>query len=110
MNDLINIKVIQKDFNGEKKRFVNARELHQWLGVGKRFVTWITDRISKYDFVEDLDYFITIPNSGNGLNVQKTGKIVDAKTGRILPIPKEIFSDMAEKDVETIKIINGIKK
>jgi len=28
MNDLINIKVIQKDFNGEKKRFVNARELH----------------------------------------------------------------------------------
>ncbi len=37
MNDLINIKVIQKDFNGEKKRFVNARELHHWLGVGKFF-------------------------------------------------------------------------
>ena len=59
MNELINIKVIQKDFNGEKKRFVNARELHQWLGVGKRFATWITDRIDKYDFVENLDYFIS---------------------------------------------------
>jgi len=67
MNDLINIKVIQKDFNGEKKRFVSARELHQWLKVGKRFATWIADRIEKYDFVENLDYFITIPNSGNGL-------------------------------------------
>ncbi len=79
MNDLINIKVIQKDFNGEKKRFVNARELHQWLGVGKRFATWITDRIEKYDFVEDLDYFISIPNSGNGLKTQKLGKIIVKK-------------------------------
>ncbi len=84
MNDLINIKVIQKDFNGEKKRFVNARELHRWLGVGKRFATWITDRISKYDFVEDLDYFISIPKIGNGLSVQPKGKIVDAKTGKVL--------------------------
>lgn len=85
MNDLINIKVVQKDFNGEKKRFVNARELHKWLGVGKRFATWITDRISKYDFVEDLDYFISIPKFGNGLSVQPKGKVIDAKTGKVLP-------------------------
>jgi len=66
MNELINIKVIQKDFDGEKKRFVNARELHGWLKVGKRFATWITDRIKKYDFVENLDYFTSIPIFGNG--------------------------------------------
>ena len=68
MNDLINIKVIQKDFSGEKKRFVNARELHKWLGVGKFFANWIKDRIEKYGFVENLDYFTTIANSGNGLS------------------------------------------
>lgn len=50
MNDLIKIKVIQKDFNGEKKRFANARELHSWLKVGRDFSTWIKDRIEKYDF------------------------------------------------------------
>ncbi|MFH0923267.1 MAG: antA/AntB antirepressor family protein [Candidatus Falkowbacteria bacterium] len=79
MNDLINIKVIQKDFNGEKKRFVNARELHQWLGVGKFFANWIKDRIEKYDFVENLDYFVSIANSGNGLKPNKTGRIVDSE-------------------------------
>jgi len=67
MNDLINIKVIQKDFNGEKKRFVNARELHRWLGVGRDFSNWIKDRIEKYDFTENLDYFLTIPRFGDGL-------------------------------------------
>lgn len=97
MNDLINIKVIQKDFNGEKKRFVNARELHQWLKVGKRFATWITDRIEKYDFVENLDYFITIPNSGNGIKAHKTGKIIDSKTGKVLPKEYVLSVDMAKE-------------
>ena len=97
MNEFINIKVIQKDFNGEKKRFVNARELHKWLGVGKFFANWIKDRIEKYDFVEDLDYFITIAKSGNGLNAHKTGKIVDAKTGKVLPREYVLSVDMAKE-------------
>ena len=112
MNDLINIKVIQKDFNGEKKRFVNARELHKWLGAGKRFATWITDRINKYDFVENLDYFITIPNSGNGLSTQKTGKIVDAKSGKVLPKEYVISVDMAKElaMVENSEIGKKVRK
>lgn len=97
MNELINIKVIQKDFNNEKKRFVNARELHAWLKVGKRFASWITERIDKYDFVEDLDYFITIPNSGNGQKPNKTGKIIDARTGKVLPKEYVISVDMAKE-------------
>lgn len=79
MNDLINIKVIQKDFNGEKKRFVNARELYQWLVVGRDFSNWIKDRIEKYEFVEDLDYFIAIAKFGDGLKPNKNGKIIDSK-------------------------------
>lgn len=97
MNDLINIKVIQKDFNGEKKRFVNARELYRWLGVARDFSTWIKDRIDKYDFVEDLDYFITIPNLGDGLKPNKTGKIVDAKTGKVVAKEYVLSVDMAKE-------------
>jgi phage anti-repressor protein len=97
MNDLINIKVIQKDFNGEKKRFVNARELHLWLRVGKRFASWITERIEKYGFIENLDYFITIPNFGNGLKTQKLGKVIDAKTGKVVPKEYVISVDMAKE-------------
>jgi len=84
MNDLINIKVIQKDFNGEKKRFVNARELHKWLGVGRDFSNWIKDRIDKYEFVEDLDYFVTIAKFGDGFNGLIKGKITDPKTGKVI--------------------------
>ena len=97
MNELINIKVIQKDFNGEKKRFVNARELYQWLGVGRDFSTWMKDRIKKYDFVEDLDYFITFPQFGDGQKAQPKGKIIDAKTGKILAKEYVISVDMAKE-------------
>ncbi|MFA5386743.1 MAG: antA/AntB antirepressor family protein [Candidatus Paceibacterota bacterium] len=97
MNDLINIKVIQKDFNGEKKRFVNARELHRWLQVGRDFSNWIKDRIEKYDFVENLDYFVAIAKFGDGLKPNKTGKIVDSKTGRVLPKEYILSVDMAKE-------------
>ena len=55
-NEFINIRVIQKEFNGEKKRFVNARELHKWLNVGKFFANWINNRIEKYDFTRNTMY------------------------------------------------------
>ncbi|MEI7425940.1 MAG: antA/AntB antirepressor family protein [Candidatus Moraniibacteriota bacterium] len=97
MNELINIKVIQKDFNGEKKRFVNARELHRWLGVGKRFATWITDRIKKYDFIENVDYFVSIPNFGNGFDGSNKGKVSDPKTGKVVARDYIISVDMAKE-------------
>lgn len=61
MNDIINIKVVQKTINNEKKRFVNARELHKWLKVGRDFSNWIKDRIEKYDFIESKDFFKVTP-------------------------------------------------
>jgi phage anti-repressor protein len=66
-NEIINIRVIQKEFDGEKRRFVSARELHKWLNVGRDFSNWIKDRIEKYDFVENLDYFISFPKFGEGI-------------------------------------------
>jgi len=62
MNEIINIKVVQKTIDNEKKRFVNARELHKWLKVGKDFSNWIKDRIEKYDFAEGKDFFKVIPH------------------------------------------------
>lgn len=38
---------------------LNARALHKYLGVGKDVSNWITGRIKKYDFKENIDYKIT---------------------------------------------------
>ena len=35
---------------------VNARDLHNQLKIGRDFSTWIKDRISKYGFIENVDY------------------------------------------------------
>lgn len=37
---------------------MNARTLHDYLGIGKVFGAWITGRIKKYDFLENKDYII----------------------------------------------------
>jgi len=97
MNELINIKVIQKDFNGEKKRFVNARELYKWLGVGRDFSNWIKDRIGKYDFVEDLDFFVAFAKFGDGFSGLNKVKAIDPKSGKILAREYIISIDMAKE-------------
>jgi phage anti-repressor protein len=97
MNELINIKVIQKDFNGEKKRFVNARELYAWLGVGRDFSNWIKDRVNKYDFVENLDFFIAFAKFGDGFDGFNKAKPIDPKTGKILAKEYVISIDMAKE-------------
>ncbi len=46
---------------------VNARELHQFLMVGRDFSTWIKSRIEKYGFVENEDFEV-FPNFGENPN------------------------------------------
>lgn len=46
--------------------FINARELHASLNVGRDFSHWIQDRIEKYGFVEGVDY--RSPNLASGEN------------------------------------------
>ena len=59
-NELIKIK------NDNGKQLVSGRELHEFLGVGRDFTTWIKGRISKYDFIENEDFTIVslIPQNG----------------------------------------------
>jgi anti-repressor protein len=39
---------------------VNARELHGFLQVGKKFPDWMRERIAKYGFQDGLDYTTTL--------------------------------------------------
>lgn len=62
-DDTKNIIRIQTDINGIKT--VNARDLHEFLEVGKDFSNWIRDRIIRYDFVQHQDFTVF---AGNGVN------------------------------------------
>ena len=35
---------------------VNARDLHAYMGIGRLFATWMSDRIKKFQLVENVDY------------------------------------------------------
>ena len=66
--------LIWQTINGNAVETVNARELHTFLEVGRDFSTWIKDRISKYEFVENTDY-IMLPKTGELENKGLQGKI-----------------------------------
>ena len=55
MNELI--KIEQKD----GIETVNARELHEFLRVGKDFSNWIKDRVAKYGFTDGEDFITCTP-------------------------------------------------
>ncbi|EJF9758190.1 antA/AntB antirepressor family protein [Salmonella enterica] len=56
------IPVFNGTINNEPVLLCDARELHTFLGVGKRFASWITERIEQYGFVENQDYIIASQN------------------------------------------------
>ena len=56
MNEMIKIR--KQNFSGDAKNTVNARELHAFLQNKDHFATWIKDRITQYDFVENQDFVI----------------------------------------------------
>ena len=58
----MNLQVLEKglvpiysDENAET--LINGRELHEFLGSKRQFADWIKDRIEKYSFVENEDFF-----------------------------------------------------
>ena len=62
MQELVKIQV--KWFGEKKVNAVDARELHQFLGVGRDFSNWIKQRIEKYNFKENRDFAILLAKSG----------------------------------------------
>ncbi|GIJ93520.1 hypothetical protein CAPN002_07380 [Capnocytophaga stomatis] len=49
--------------NGQ--RAVNARELHQFLGVKTQFKDWINRRIEEYQFIKGQDFEVFLKNEQN---------------------------------------------
>lgn len=60
------IPVGQSLISGEQRQTVDARVLHDFLGVGKEFANWIKDRIDQYDFTQDIDFVIFAETGKNG--------------------------------------------
>ena len=53
-------------YKGEGGQVVDARELHEFLNVGKDFSNWIKDRIEKYEFVEGENFSPILAKSTGG--------------------------------------------
>lgn len=62
--------------NQEVIQLCNARDLHEFLNVGRDFATWVKDRIKQYKFIEGEDYLLTksgeqVPHQGGVREVEK---------------------------------------
>lgn len=57
------IKVYENDM---QEQIVNARELHERLESKRDFSNWITDRIEKYSFIENIDFTTILLKSTGG--------------------------------------------
>lgn len=66
----------QKPVGGASIPTVSARKLHEALGVGRRFTTWIQARIEKYGFQEGKHFCrletLSLPKSGSAKSRQQT--------------------------------------
>jgi len=56
------ITIHSRTLYGAPTECINARDLHGFLVVGRRFATWITDRIKQYEFEKSFDYIIASQN------------------------------------------------
>ncbi|EBG0211766.1 phage antirepressor Ant [Salmonella enterica subsp. enterica serovar Louisiana] len=56
------IPVFNGTISNETTLLCNARELHAFLEVGKRFASWITERLTEYGFIANQDYVIASQN------------------------------------------------
>ena len=63
-----------KVFKRNDKDLVSGRELHEYLGVGRRFTTWIIGRIEEYGFEENVDFVVNRSFSQNG---EKGGRPIE---------------------------------
>ena len=85
----MNLQVLEKglvpiysDENAET--LINGRELHEFLGSKRQFADWIKDRIEKYSFVENEDFFTASQNyeTANGGYSTRTEYILKIDTAK----------------------------
>ena len=92
MNEIITINAT--NINEDTVNTVNARDLHEYLGVGKDFSTWIKERIKKYGFEEGIDYIILQNSEASNTKLPKNGEAQPRASQRI---EYHITLDMAKE-------------
>ena len=66
MNTPTLIPIVPTTLNGQPCQMVDARVLHQFLGVRRDFTTWIKGRIDEFEFEMGVDFVsFDSPNPGN---------------------------------------------
>lgn len=68
-------------YQGESGQIVDARELHERLGSKRQFADWIKDRIQRYGFVENEDYF-SLSQKCEGNNATRIDYFLTINTGK----------------------------
>jgi len=81
------IPVFTTEIGGEPTQAVDARELHGFLVVGKKFTDWIKDRINEYGFAEGVDYVL----------ISQNGEIKTGRGGNRRSIDYHLSLDMAKE-------------
>ena len=59
------MKALIKITESNGQRAVNARDLHQFLGVKTQFKDWINRRIEEYQFIKGQDFEVLLKNEQN---------------------------------------------
>ena len=74
MTEMTLIPVVPGNIKGHAAQLVDARLLHEFLGVGRDFTTWIKERIAEFEFFDGEDYFTIFvpPIRGAGNRGQRT--------------------------------------
>ena len=81
------IPVFTTEIGGVPTQAVDARELHGFLAIGKKFSDWIKDRINEYEFVEGVDYVL----------ISQNGEIKTDRGGDRRSIDYHLSLDMAKE-------------
>lgn len=79
------VPVISGQIGGRETSIVSAKALHKALGVGKDFSSWITDRITDYDFAIGSDYVVhkvISPKLGKSPDSKACGPIAFGRPGK----------------------------
>lgn len=90
--------LIKIETTSDGKRAVSARELHEFLGVGRDFSNWIKDRIEKFDFVEDVDFYrVYLDKQGNQIQLAKNGESEKQEVTKVYKIEYVLTIETAKE-------------
>lgn len=96
--------------NKEGQKLVSARELHEGLKIKSRFNDWITNRIKKYGFEENLDYTKILVQCKRGQNEYDFCITVDVAKELCMVENNELGRQFRKYFIEAERQLQEIKK